>query len=142
MRRGISTTRISGKRWRNGWKAGGVISSNPNRQYVWGERYIDDLILRDRDTTGDGTLDERLYALQDANWNVVAVDRHDRRRAGALRLPGLRRVRVPRSRLHRPYNLQLRLGNTLRRVSLGCNHRTLPRAMEVAVGFDGRLVKS
>ncbi|RMD66472.1 hypothetical protein D6833_01415, partial [Candidatus Parcubacteria bacterium] len=48
-------------------------STNPDRQYVWGLRYIDDLVLRDRDTTGAGTLDERLYALQDANWNVTAV---------------------------------------------------------------------
>ena len=29
--------------------------------------------MRDRDTTGDGTLDERLYGLQDANWNMVAL---------------------------------------------------------------------
>ena len=43
------------------------------RQFVWGLRYIDDLVLRDRDTTGDGTLDERLYALQDPNWNVTAI---------------------------------------------------------------------
>ena len=42
-------------------------------EYVWGLRYIDDLILRDRDTTGNGELDERLYALQDANWNVVTL---------------------------------------------------------------------
>jgi len=50
-------------------------------QHVWGLRYINDLILRDRDTSpagsssssGGGTLDERLYALQDANWNVTAV---------------------------------------------------------------------
>ncbi|MDY0170669.1 MAG: RHS repeat-associated core domain-containing protein [Thermoguttaceae bacterium] len=42
-------------------------------QYVWGERYIDDLVLRDRDTAGDGLLDERFYALQDANWNVIAI---------------------------------------------------------------------
>ena len=42
----------------------------PDRQYVWGLRYIDDLVLRDRDLTG--TL-ERLYPLQDANWNVVAI---------------------------------------------------------------------
>ncbi len=48
-------------------------SSNPNRQFVWGLRYIDDLILRDRDTTGGGTLDERLYALQDGNWNVTSI---------------------------------------------------------------------
>jgi RHS repeat-associated protein len=36
-------------------------------------RYVDDLVLRDRDTTGGGTLNERLYALQDANWNVTAL---------------------------------------------------------------------
>jgi RHS repeat-associated protein len=48
-------------------------STTAERQYVWGLRYIDDLILRDRDTTGNGTLDEELYALQDPNWNVVAL---------------------------------------------------------------------
>eukprot|EP00456_Euglypha_rotunda_P043414 TRINITY_DN33_c0_g1_i1.p1 TRINITY_DN33_c0_g1~~TRINITY_DN33_c0_g1_i1.p1 ORF type:complete len:668 (+),score=117.64 TRINITY_DN33_c0_g1_i1:161-2005(+) len=48
-------------------------SANPERQQVWGLRYIDDLVLRDRDTNGDGTLDERLYGLQDTNWNVVAL---------------------------------------------------------------------
>ena len=46
-------------------------------QYVWGRRYIDDLVLRDRDTTSDGTLDERFYALQDANWNVIAISNPD-----------------------------------------------------------------
>ncbi len=48
-------------------------SSNPDRQFVWGLRYIDDCILRDRDTSRNGILDERLYALQDGNWNVTAV---------------------------------------------------------------------
>ncbi len=50
-------------------------SSNPDRQFIWGLRYIDDLILRDRDTSDpkNGTLDERLYALQDPNWNVVGL---------------------------------------------------------------------
>jgi RHS repeat-associated protein len=48
-------------------------STAPDRQFVWGIRYIDDLVLRDRDTDDDGDLDERLYALQDANWNVVAA---------------------------------------------------------------------
>ena len=48
-------------------------STNPDRQFVWGLRYVDDLVERDRDTTGNGTLDERLYAMQDANWNVDAV---------------------------------------------------------------------
>ena len=48
-------------------------STNPNRQFIWGLRYIDDLALRDRDTTGNGALDERLHGLQDANWNVTAL---------------------------------------------------------------------
>ena len=53
-------------------ESSGTISSNPDRQFVWGLRYIDDFVLRDRDTDSNGTLDERLYALQDANWNVTA----------------------------------------------------------------------
>jgi len=50
-------------------------SSNADRQFVWGLRYLDDLVLRDRDTSlpADGTLDERLYALQDPNWNVTVI---------------------------------------------------------------------
>jgi len=50
-------------------------TANIERQQVWGVRYIDDLILRDRDTTTplDGTLNERLYALQDSNWNVTTI---------------------------------------------------------------------
>lgn len=48
-------------------------STSPERQFVWGLRYQDDLVLRDRDTTGNGTLNERLYGLQDANWNVTSV---------------------------------------------------------------------
>ena len=47
--------------------------TDPNLQYVWGKRYIDNLILRDRDADDNASLDERLYALQDANWNVVAT---------------------------------------------------------------------
>ena len=43
------------------------------RQFVWGQRYIDDCVLRDRDSDDNGTLDERLYALQDANWNVTGL---------------------------------------------------------------------
>jgi len=59
------------------------LSATPDRQFIWGVRYIDDLLLRDRDSdassetstfgkSGSG-LDERLYALQDANWNVTAI---------------------------------------------------------------------
>jgi RHS repeat-associated protein len=56
-----------------GESPGAVDDKPPERQFVWGLRYIDDLIVRDRDTEADGTLDERLYALQDGNWNVTAV---------------------------------------------------------------------
>jgi RHS repeat-associated protein len=45
--------------------------SVPVVQWVWGIRYIDDCVLRDSDNSG--TLNLRLYALQDANWNVVAL---------------------------------------------------------------------
>ena len=48
-------------------------STAANKQFVWGLRYQDDLVLRDRDTTSDGILDERLYGLQDANWNVTSI---------------------------------------------------------------------
>jgi len=50
-------------------------SSDASQQYVWGIRYIDDLVLRDRDTSepSDGTLNEQLYAIQDPNWNVTTI---------------------------------------------------------------------
>ncbi|PQO43818.1 hypothetical protein C5Y93_21770 [Blastopirellula marina] len=49
------------------------IDAPASQQFVWGERYIDDLLLRDRDSTSEGFLNERLYVTQDANWNVVAI---------------------------------------------------------------------
>jgi RHS repeat-associated protein len=48
-------------------------SLSPATQYVWGLRYIDDLVLRDSATFFYGDLTERFYALQDPNWNVVAI---------------------------------------------------------------------
>lgn len=45
-------------------------SNDPQSQHVWGLRYIDDLVLGDRD---NDSMNERLYAMQDANWNVTAV---------------------------------------------------------------------
>jgi RHS repeat-associated protein len=54
-----------------------------DRQFVWGLRYIDDLVLRDRDADSNAAtgnlgisssgLEERLYSLQDPNWNVTAI---------------------------------------------------------------------
>ncbi len=46
-------------------------SADAERQHVWGVRYIDDLVCRDRTT--ENPLDERLYACQDGNWNTTAV---------------------------------------------------------------------
>ncbi|MES2790054.1 MAG: RHS repeat-associated core domain-containing protein [Planctomycetota bacterium] len=46
--------------------------ADPVGQFVWGSRYVDDCILLDRDS-GGGMLGERLYALQDANWNVTGL---------------------------------------------------------------------
>ena len=42
-------------------------STSSERQFVSGARYIDDIILRHQVTTGGGTLNDRKYALQDAN---------------------------------------------------------------------------
>jgi hypothetical protein len=50
------------------------------RQYVWSPVYVDAMVLRDRDanaTGGDGLqslgLEERLYAQQDANFNLTSI---------------------------------------------------------------------
>lgn len=43
------------------------------RQYIWGQRYVDELVMRDRDSQGNGALDERLYSLQDGNWNITSI---------------------------------------------------------------------
>ncbi len=48
-------------------------STSADRQWVWNLGYVDDLILRDRDTNSDGTLDERLYALYDLRFSVMAL---------------------------------------------------------------------
>jgi RHS repeat-associated protein len=52
-------------------RTGGV--STATIQNVWSPVYIDALILRDRSTLNNGTLDERLWVQQDANWNVTAL---------------------------------------------------------------------
>ena len=47
-------------------------ASVPNKQYYWGLRYVDDLVMRLRDPSGGG-LSQLHYVMQDANWNVVAI---------------------------------------------------------------------
>jgi len=48
-------------------------ASTADLQYVWSPVYVNALILRDRSTLHNGTLDERLWVQQDANWNVTAL---------------------------------------------------------------------
>src|SRR5262249_16333015 len=49
------------------------VGGNATSQYVWSPVYVDALILRDRDTDANGSLDERLWVEQDANFNVTAL---------------------------------------------------------------------
>ena len=42
-------------------------STSMDRQYAWGVRYVDELVCR------DDAIPERLYACQDANYNVTAI---------------------------------------------------------------------
>lgn len=48
-------------------------ANDADHQFFWGVRNIDDIILRDRDSTANGTLDERLYALNDGQRNVTTI---------------------------------------------------------------------
>ena len=45
-------------------------SATADQQYVWGIRYIDELLCRDRTVSGSN---ERLYAMQDANFNLTSI---------------------------------------------------------------------
>jgi RHS repeat-associated protein len=49
------------------------LNGTTDISYVWSPVYVDALIVRDRDTDANGSLDERLYVLQDANFNVTAL---------------------------------------------------------------------
>jgi RHS repeat-associated protein len=66
------------------WEGGEVTSETASSaQYIWGQTYIDDMVLRDRDADSDsGTgdlgisdsgLEERIYAQHDANHNVTSL---------------------------------------------------------------------
>jgi RHS repeat-associated protein len=40
---------------------------------VWSPVYVNALIIRDQSSLHNGTLDQRFYVVQDANWNVTAL---------------------------------------------------------------------
>jgi RHS repeat-associated protein len=48
-------------------------ASTPDMQYVWNPLETNSLVLRDRSTAHNGTLDERLWVQQDANGDVTAL---------------------------------------------------------------------
>ena len=59
---GVTTTSVFSCNWQElESTASGVTTT-----YVWGLRYVDDLIYRDKGA-------ERLYSIADPNWNVVAL---------------------------------------------------------------------
>jgi RHS repeat-associated protein len=49
------------------------VNGQAQVQNVWSPVYVNALIERDRDPTGSGTLSERLWVVQDANCNVIAL---------------------------------------------------------------------
>jgi RHS repeat-associated protein len=51
------------------------VGGNTQVQYVWSPVYVDAFVLRDRDADGNPAngLEERLWAQQDANYNVTAL---------------------------------------------------------------------
>jgi RHS repeat-associated protein len=98
------------------------------RQFVWGLRFVDDLVLRDRDATQSGTLGERLYAIQDANWNVTAI-------------AGVTGTVVERNRYHPFGTCQVLDGSFATRTasSYGWEHLFTGRELDPATGlYDHR----
>src|SRR5262249_51234042 len=49
------------------------VSGNTVSQSIWSIVYVDALVLRDRDTDNNGSLDERIWVAQDANYNVTSL---------------------------------------------------------------------
>jgi RHS repeat-associated protein len=52
---------------------GGPNTGYNQMQFVWSPTYVNDLVLRDRSTAGNGTFNERIYVQHDANHNVTAI---------------------------------------------------------------------
>ncbi|VTS04614.1 YD repeat protein OS=Isosphaera pallida (strain ATCC 43644 / DSM 9630 / IS1B) GN=Isop_2419 PE=4 SV=1 [Tuwongella immobilis] len=48
-------------------------SSTPHTRYVYSPVYIDAIITITRDSDANGSLDQRLWVVQDSNWNVTAL---------------------------------------------------------------------
>jgi RHS repeat-associated protein len=57
------------------WETDSSANTVVRAQNVWSPVYVDAMILRDRDPAagGSGSLSERFYVQQDANWNVTGL---------------------------------------------------------------------
>jgi hypothetical protein len=51
--------------------------SDTTDEFIWGPGYVDELVTHDRDTDGDGTTDQRLYAVHDRQYNVLMLADED-----------------------------------------------------------------
>jgi RHS repeat-associated protein len=54
------------------------VAATADTRFIWSPVYVDAMIARDRNvdnnaTTGTGGLEQRVYAIQDANWNTTAI---------------------------------------------------------------------
>jgi RHS repeat-associated protein len=54
------------------------VAATADTRFIWSPVYVDAMVARDRNadgngTTGTGGLEQRVYALQDANWNTTAI---------------------------------------------------------------------
>jgi RHS repeat-associated protein len=54
------------------------VATTADTRFIWSPVYVDAMVARDRNadgnaTTGTGGLAQRVYALQDANWNTTAI---------------------------------------------------------------------
>jgi len=54
------------------------VAATADARFIWSPVYVDAMVARDRNadgnaTTGTGGLEQRVYALQDANWNTTAI---------------------------------------------------------------------
>ncbi|QJW98452.1 RHS repeat-associated core domain-containing protein [Frigoriglobus tundricola] len=50
-----------------------MVSGSATARYVWSPVYVNAMVLRDNATGSPGTLNQRLWVQQDANWNVTAL---------------------------------------------------------------------
>ena len=50
-----------------------MVGGSATARYVWSPVYVNALVLRDFATGSPGTLNQRLWVQQDANWNVTAL---------------------------------------------------------------------